>query len=110
MKNISVILTLISALTAFSAWADDAPVVNLSVKGGHFSPEKVEAPAGEKFQLVVKNEGPGAEEFESSDLNREKVIAPGKTLTIFLGPLNPGSYKFVGEYHEDTAKGMIVVK
>ena len=97
-------------LASLTAGADDLPSFNLLIKGGHFTPETIQAPAGKKFQLIVKNDGPGAEEFESADLNREKVVAPGKTLTINLGPLSAGTYKFVGEYHEDTAKGTIVVK
>jgi plastocyanin len=110
MKNAKLVVALLLGLTAMPSWADEVPAFNLLIKGGHFTPETITAPAGKKFQLVVKNEGPGAEEFESSDLNREKVIAPGKTLTISFGPLAAGSYKFVGEYHEDTAKGTIVVK
>jgi len=49
-----------------------------------------------------------AEEFESHDLKIEKVIAGGTSGTVRLRPLDPGRYPFVGEYHEDTAKGVIV--
>ena len=74
------------------------------------SPEQVEIPAGQKIKLVIKNDGPGPEEFESSDLNREKIIKAGKTAEVTIGPLNPGTYKFIGEFHPQTAQGRIVAK
>lgn len=73
-------------------------------------PETVEVPAGKKFRLIVTNEGPGPEEFESHELNREKVIAAGRKGQIIIGPLEPGSYSFFGEFHPKTAKGQIVAK
>lgn len=101
------IAALILGTTAFAA---DLPSFNLTAKNGKFVPELIEVPAGKKIQLVVKNEGPGAEEFESTDLNREKVVPPGKTLTLFLGPLKEGSYVYFGDFHPDTARGKIVAK
>ena len=67
-------------------------------------------PAGKKVKLIVKNEDATPEEFESKKLKREKVI-PGKSqATIFVGPLKAGEYPFVGEFHEDTASGKLLVK
>jgi hypothetical protein len=100
----------IAALTASSVFAADLPTFNLTAKDGKFMPELIEMPAGQKIKLIVKNEGPGAEEFESTDLNREKVVPPGKTITLFLGPLKEGSYVYFGDFHPDTARGKIVVK
>jgi len=97
-------------LASTSVSASELPVFNLAIKQGIFSPAVVEVPAGKKIKLRVKNEGPGAEEFESSDLNREKVIAPGVSADIFIGPLQPGVYKFFGEFHPDTAQGQIIAK
>jgi hypothetical protein len=90
--------------------AADLPVYNLLAKDGKLSPEQLEIPAGQKIQLIVKNEGPGAEEFESTDLNREKVVPPGKSITLFLGPLKAGTYVYFGDFHPDTARGKLVVK
>lgn len=90
--------------------AADLPVFNLTVKDGRFTSEKVEVPAGQKFRLIVTNEGSGPEEFESSDLNREKVVTPGKSVVIFIGPLKPGTYGFFGDFHPQTARGQIVAK
>jgi len=90
--------------------AEDLPAFNLTVKDGGFTPEKLEVPAGRKFRLIVRNDGSGPEEFESSDLNREKVVTPGNSIVVFIGPLKPGTYGFFGDFHPQTARGQIVAK
>ena len=90
------------------AQADDLPV--LVFKQHRFVPDRIEVPAGAKFQLKVQNTDDTADEFESVELNREKLVAPGKTITVFLGPLDPGEYKFFGDFHQDTAQGVLVAK
>jgi hypothetical protein len=55
-------------------------------------------------------EGPGPEEFESIELRKETVLAPGVTRSVVFAPLKPGVYRFFGEFHPDTAQGRIVVK
>jgi hypothetical protein len=92
------------------AVAADMPVYNLITKDGHFTPDTFEVPAGIKFKIVMKNDGSGPEEFESSDLHREKVATPGQSVDILLGPLKAGTYGFYGEFHPETAKGKIVAK
>lgn len=99
-----------AAQPARIVFAADLPIVNLSIKAGHFVPETLDVPAGQKFKLRITNEGPGVEEFESSDLNRENIVAPGGTLEIFLGPLDRGDYGFFGDFHPDTARGRIIAK
>ncbi len=90
------------------AHADDLPV--LVFHNHRFEPARIEVPAHQKFKLLVKNTDKTADEFESDDLNREKLVAPGETITVFLGPLNPGTYKFFGDFHKDTAQGVLVAK
>jgi high-affinity iron transporter len=90
------------------AHADDLPV--LVFHNHRFEPARIEVPAHQKFKLLVKNTDKTADEFESDDLNREKLVAPGQTITVFLGPLNPGTYKFFGDFHKDTAQGVLVAK
>jgi len=103
------VLALSLACVAFPALAQDASFT-LTIKDHRFEPAELQVPAGKKIRLIVKNLDPTPEEFESHDLKREKVI-PGKSeATILIGPLKPGTYKFVGEFHESTAKGSIVAK
>lgn len=82
----------------------------LTIKDHKFSPEEITVPANTKIKLVVKNEDPTPEEFESHKLHREKVIKGNSQAIINIGPLKPGTYPFVGEFNEDTAKGRIIVK
>jgi hypothetical protein len=94
--------------TAPRARAEDAPTITF--RNHRFEPTRIEVPANVKFRLQVKNTDDTADEFESTDLNREKLVAPGQTITVFLGPLDPGEYKFFGDFHQDTAKGVLVAK
>lgn len=114
MKTTSIVTASLAALliagTPATSGAEELPTLNLTIKNGRFEPETLEAPASKKFKLVIKNEGPGAEEFESHDLKKEKVLAPGATSFLVFAPLKPGTYKFFGEFHPDTAKGQIVVR
>jgi len=75
-----------------------------------FVPDRIQVPAHVKFQLKVQNTDDSSDEFESVDLNREKLVGPGKTITVFLGPLDPGEYKFFGDFHQDTAQGVLIAK
>jgi hypothetical protein len=90
--------------------AAETPTIELVIKEHRFIPDKLEVPAGVKFKLVVKNQDPTAEEFESYELNREKVIAPNSQAIIYIGPLEPGTYPFFGEFNQKTAQGKMIAK
>ena len=99
-------------LMSFSlgAIAAGEPEFKLAIENHKFAPDRIEIPAGQKVKLLVENKDSTPEEFESSALKIEKVI-PGKSkATIFVGPLKPGEYQFVGEFNEKTAKGVIVAR
>jgi high-affinity iron transporter len=91
------------------AHAEDV-AVQLAFTQHRFVPDHLVVPANAKFRVVVKNNDDTADEFESVDLNREKLVPPGQTITVFLGPLSPGQYKFFGDFHQDTAQGVMVAK
>ncbi len=82
----------------------------LTIKDHVFSPAELTIPADKEVVLTVKNQDASPEEFESHDLKREKVIKGNSEGIVKLGPLKPGTYKYVGEFHEKTAKGTIVAK
>ncbi|MBI3067931.1 MAG: cupredoxin domain-containing protein [Betaproteobacteria bacterium] len=95
---------------AVSVSAGETLTFKLIAKDGRFYPETIEVPAGQRFRLEVTNQNAGPEEFESLELRKELVLAPGVTRTIVFAPLKPGIYTFFGEFHKNTAKGRIVVK
>ena len=84
--------------------------VNIVIKNHRFSPSEIHVPAGKKIKLIVDNQDSTAEEFESHELNREKIIAPNSKASIFIGPLKPGRYPFFGEFNEKTAQGVVVAQ
>lgn len=90
--------------------AAEVPTFDLTIKDHRFNPQEVEIPAHTKVKLIIRNLDPTPEEFESFDLNREKIITGGGKAVIFIGPLDPGRYHFFGEFNMDTAQGYIVVK
>lgn len=103
-------IALFSLATTASFAADEEFV--LTIKDHAFAPKELTLPAGKVIKLKVVNKDATPAEFESKPLGREKII-PGKSTGIInLGPLQPGSYPFVEEYHEDeaAAQGTIVVK
>jgi plastocyanin len=103
-------LTLIScAVLAGNAFAADVEAL-LVIKNHRFEPAELKVPAGQRVKLTVHNQDATPEEFESHDLNREKVIPAGAKGTIYIGPLKAGRYGFYGEYNEATAKGVVVAE
>lgn len=84
------------------------PTFNIVIENHTFQPAEIEVPAGQKIKLVVENRDATPEEFESHELNREKVIVGNDQATIYLGPLEAGTYKFFGEFFGP--KGHIVAK
>jgi len=94
-----------------SAGAHAAPrQMTLIIKDHRFEPAELRIPAGEKIRLIVHNQDPTPEEFESYELKREKVIGGGRKAIIFIGPLKPGSYPFFGEFNPETAQGRIIAE
>lgn len=86
------------------------PEIALLIENNRFQPEEIKVKAGASFVLVITNKDKGPEEFESKDLRIEKVIPAGKTVRLRMPALKAGSYAFVGEYHEKTAKGRIIAE
>ena len=97
---------LLLPLIAFAA----DPEFSLVIRNHAFEPAEVRVPAQKRVKLVIQNKDSTPEEFESHELNREKVIPGGATANIFIGPLKPGRYPFFGEFHEKTARGVVIAE
>ncbi|MDB2415321.1 cupredoxin domain-containing protein [Rickettsiales bacterium] len=109
MKIIYSLLVIGSMFFAGNAIAETEEF-SIIIKDHKFTPEVLEVPAGEKFKLVIDNQDPTPEEFESHSLNREKIIQGNSKGTVFVGPLKAGEYDYFGEFNEDSAKGKIVAR
>lgn len=88
----------------------ETPVYEIAIRDHLFYPSELEIPSGTKVKLKITNQDPAPEEFESYELNREKVIMGNSSVAIFIGPLPAGTYPFFGEFNPLTAQGKIQVK
>jgi len=86
------------------------PEYVIDIRDHLFYPAELVVPANTKIRLIVTNHDPSPEEFESYELNREKVIMGGAKAIIFVGPLEPGVYPFFGEFNPKTAQGTLRVE
>lgn len=82
----------------------------LTIKDHKFTPTEIRVPANKRVMITVVNDDATAEEFDSSALKVEKVIAGKSKGVVRIGPLAPGRYPFIGEYHEATAKGVVIAE
>lgn len=98
-----------TALLAGAAHAVDLPTFKLEMNDGKLNPARIEVPAGQRIKIEVHNIGKGAAEFESVQLRKEKVLAPGADSFVVIAPLEPGEYKFFDDFHQQ-AQGVIVAK
>jgi hypothetical protein len=88
----------------------EMPEYDLVIKNHEFVPANLTVPAGQKLKLVIENLDPTPEEFESHLLNREKIIPANSKAVVYVGPLEPGSYPFFGDFNPQTATGTITAK
>lgn len=104
MPNLARLALLLLALPV-AAQADQ--LVTLVIQNHTFTPSTFEVPAGERFRIQLTSHDQSVDEFESYDMKFEKIIVPGNTITVFAGPLHPGTYTFFDDYHPDQAKGTV---
>jgi heme/copper-type cytochrome/quinol oxidase subunit 2 len=88
--------------------AEDPMTIEVTLKGHQFSPAEIHVPTGKPVILRITNEDDTVEEFDSTALQVEKVIVGGHYATVRLRPLGPGRFPFMGEYHSETAKGVVI--
>ena len=105
IKTVSLIVALLFTSTVFAN-----PEYTIVIKEHKFHPDSVEVPTGQKIKLIIDNQDPTPEEFESHTLYREKIVAGNSKITIYVGPLDVGEYEFFGEFNESTAQGKLIVR
>ena len=79
LKPVVGVLMLVATMfgTRASSHAQQPDAVAISVRGHHFQPAEIRAPANRPLILRVKNLDATPMEFESVSLRVEKVVAPG---------------------------------
>jgi hypothetical protein len=103
------LLALCAGLFLFAPLTAKAEEYVLTLKNKQFSPKELAIPAGQKIRLMIKNQDAGPAEFESSDLNREKIVPANGEVIVFIGPLSAGRYGYFDDFHRETT-GTIIAK
>lgn len=103
------VLSFAAAVAAAHAHADGVQAT-IAIRDHKFEPAELAVPAGVKIRLSIENHDATPEEFESHELNREKIVVGNGTITVFVGPLEAGRYPFFGDFHQETAQGVLVAK
>lgn len=87
---------------------EPATTLTLTLKDHRFTPDALVVPAGRKVRILLVNQDPALEEFDSDDLGVEEDVTPNGRTSFSIGPLKPGVYSFMGEFHAGTAKGRVI--
>jgi hypothetical protein len=90
--------------------AEDDPVFRIEFNDGKVTPQRLEVPAKRRFKLELHNVGTSPAEFESKELRKEKVLAPGASSTLVIRTLDPGEYDFFDDFHPDAPPAVLIAK
>lgn len=107
-RSAAITVLLTGLCLAGPATADEPIQINVTLKDHRFAPSEIHVPTGKRTVLILRNEDTTPEEFDSTALAIEKVVVGGTYVTIQLHPLGPGRYPFMGEFHPDTAQGVVI--
>jgi len=103
-------VALAAGLTAATPAVADDPVFAIEFKDGVITPSTLEVPANTRFKIEIRNTGTTPAEFESAELQREKVVGPGANSFVVIRSLDPGEYSFFDDFHPDTPPGKLIAK
>jgi plastocyanin domain-containing protein len=100
LSLLSACLLLMLVRVPVAVAADKPREVPLTAENKKFEPAELKVKAGEPFVLVVTNKDPKkAIEIENKDLRIEKVVPAGKTVSVRVRALKPGTYVFVDDFN-----------
>jgi len=102
-------VALLVALAPTAPAAADTPIL-LKIKDHRFTPAQIHVKANQPSLIVMTNADGTPEEFDSTSLKVEKVVPGNSSGNIRIRPLAPGRYPFMGEYHSDTAQGVVIAE
>ena len=101
-------LILAFALIAAPALADGP--IPVTLQNHKFIPNVIHVKANTPNVIALTNKDAQAEEFDSTALKVEKVVAGNSSGNVRLRALAPGKYPFMGEYHSATAQGVVIAE
>jgi plastocyanin len=72
-----------------------------------FDPESVTAATGDTIEL--SNEGESPHNIQAEEAGLDEDVDPGKTVSIDLADVEPGTYDFICKFHPDDMKGTLEI-
>jgi hypothetical protein len=87
---------------------DALPIIRF--EEGRFDPGDLVVKAQTPFRLRVRNTTKEVVEFESFELNRERVVQPGQEIVVYLPALDPGTYPYFDDFHHAMGQGTITAR
>jgi plastocyanin domain-containing protein len=108
MKKLLLGFVLTVAAAIPPVWAADGIEVHL--KNHKFTPSVIKVKANQPSMIILYNDDPTADEFDSPSLKIEKVVPGHKKANIRVRALAPGKYPFMGEFNASTAQGVVIAE
>ena len=112
-KPLTMVLGMAAVLAVWTvgpSQAEEEPIFRIEFKDGAVAPMQINVPANARFRLELANVGLSPVEFESVELRKEKVVAPGTTSVLVIRTLDPGEYSFFDDFHPGSAPAKLVAK
>lgn len=106
----SVLATGAALALALLAQPAGASTVSLTIRDHKFAPAEIHVKADTPSEFTIVNQDSTVEEFDSTALKVEKVVSGNETGNVRIRPLAPGRYPFMGEFHSETAQGVVVAE
>ena len=108
MKRLLFLIILLLACWSSAGLAETT--IKTTIKNQRFVPDEFHLKAETPAVFQVTNEDNIPIEFENTDLNKEKMVLPGKTLELNLKGLKPGIYEFFSDFGPKELRGRIIVE
>ena len=84
--------------------------IPVTLQNHKFHPAVIHVKANTPAIIALANKDGQAEEFDSTSLKVEEVVAGNSSGNVRLRALAPGKYPFMGEYHSATAQGVVIAQ
>jgi plastocyanin len=81
--------------------------VTITAADFSFDPTTVTAAAGDTIEM--SNEGDSPHNLQAEEAGLDEDVDPGKTVSVDLANVEPGTYDFICKFHPDDMKGTLEI-